>query len=242
MAAVSCEEELIGDHKLHATFSDHLITCYARPNALSSYILPIENGSPHIIFEPITADGLTEQIYSSHERFAELKEYYNDTKFNDTLYSAINYFLPYGAPLADPIASVEVTCDRDFDATHPAGTSLNDCFRFLSSSVKPFIDSGYKKTFDWTGIDPKHWYHVHGSPYKCRLHNSEHLHPVDKPLVQTTQEDMTLLVGSFDYGSGRSVFLLRFETVPAEKGEYTFTTVVRFAGDRELTTTAKYTF
>lgn len=175
---------------LHATFSDHLITCYARPKALSSYILPIENSSPHIIFEPIAANGLTEQIHSSDERFAELKEYYNDTKFNDTLYSAINYFFPYGAPLADP----------------------------------------------------KHWYHIHGSPYKCRLHNSEHLHPVDKPLVQTTQEDMTLLVGSFDFASGRSVFLLRFETVPAEKGEYTFTTVVRFADDHKLTTTAKYTF
>lgn len=241
--AVSCEEDIIGGGSLYGIFSDHFITCYARTNELSSYIVPIENGAPHIVVEPIATGGLTtEWIYSPDERFAELQEYYGDTHFNDTLYYATTYPSPYGTPLADPIASVEVTCDSDFDAAHPAGSSLNDCLHFLSSSVKTFIDSGYKTTFDWTGIDKRYWYHVFGSPYKCKLHHSEHLQPIDKPLTQTTQDDMTLLVGSFHDGYGNAIFLLRFETEPTEKGEYAFTTVVRFADGRELSTTAKYTF
>lgn len=242
-AAVSCEETIDGNYKLHAAFSDHFITCYARTNELSSYIVPIENGAPHIVVKPIATGGLTtEWIYSSDERFAELQEYYGDTHFNDTLYSHLAYQDPYGTPLADPIATVEVTCDSDFDAAHPAGSSLNDCLHFLSSSVKPFIDSGYQTTFDWTGIDERYWYHVYGTPFERKLQKSEHLHPVDKPLTQTTQDDMTLLVGSFYGGYGKAIFLLRFETEPAEKGEYAFTTVVRFADGRELSTTAKYTF
>jgi hypothetical protein len=39
--------------------------------------------------------------------------------------------------------SIDIVSDSDFDAEHPAGSSLGDIVLFLFQSLKPYIDSGY---------------------------------------------------------------------------------------------------
>ena len=46
--------------------------------------------------------------------------------------------------------SIWVFSDSDYDEAHPAGSSLNDIVRFVSTSPMPYIKSKYKKTYDWS--------------------------------------------------------------------------------------------
>lgn len=43
----------------------------------------------------------------------------------------------------DYITGINITADKDWDASHPAGSSLNDLFSFYSRSLLPFFSSGY---------------------------------------------------------------------------------------------------
>ena len=42
---------------------------------------------------------------------------------------------------------IEISCNKGYNAEHPAGTLLNDIVRLISGTPHPFIKSGYKKTF-----------------------------------------------------------------------------------------------
>ncbi len=48
---------------------------------------------------------------------------------------------------AKDIESIELTCDSDFDAKHPAGSSIMDIMEYQTTSFGPFVTSGYKGDF-----------------------------------------------------------------------------------------------
>lgn len=45
------------------------------------------------------------------------------------------------------MASIEVTSNKDYDESHPAGTSLNDCITIEFQSAYEYINSGYQEKF-----------------------------------------------------------------------------------------------
>lgn len=69
--------------------------------------------------------------------------------------------------------NLEVWSSADWDAEHPAGTSLNDLARFSSNTPWPYIQSGYTQ---------KYHEQLNGEYY-----------PVDKLISELTPDDMTLL-------------------------------------------------
>ena len=71
------------------------------------------------------------------------------------------------------IVNLEVWSSADWDAEHPAGTSLNDLARFSSNTPWPYIQSGYTQ---------KYHEQLNGEYY-----------PVDKLISELTPDDMTLL-------------------------------------------------
>ncbi len=174
------------------------------------------------------------------EFFDDAAEKYGDRYYNDTVYLDHSGNISC-EPLATPIVSIEVVCDRDFDGSHTAGTPLNDILIFRSSSPKKFIDSGYKDVFDWTGIDEEYEYHVRDL-YLSGLKGG-FLHPVVKRLDEITTEDMTLLVGQCGYRcSAANLFLLTFDTPPTESGSYDCTVTIRFEDGRTVTSAVTCTF
>ncbi len=56
---------------------------------------------------------------------------------------------------ATDFTSIDIKSNKDFDAEHPAGSSLKDIVRFVSFSPKRFIDSGYKDRSDWVSSKPQ---------------------------------------------------------------------------------------
>ena len=97
--------------------------------------------------------------------------------------------------------NLEVWSSADWDAEHPAGTSLNDLARFSSNTPWPYIQSGYTQ---------KYHEQLNGEYY-----------PVDKLISELTPDDMTLLP--------RGGFYFRFVTRPAQPGKHTL--FVRLTAD-----------
>ncbi len=52
-------------------------------------------------------------------------------------------YISGGSAFYPNISAINITCNIDFDANHPAGTSLNDCFEIEYSHYEQFNDDGF---------------------------------------------------------------------------------------------------
>ena len=135
------------------------------------------------------------------------KDFYNQLceKHNDVSYNrrVRVYFYDQGLNprCFRDFVNLEVSSSADWDAEHPAGTSLNDLARFSSNTPWPYIQSGYTQ---------KYHEQLNGEYY-----------PVDKLISELTPDDMTLLP--------RGGFYFRFVTRPAQPGKHTL--FVRLTAD-----------
>lgn len=91
--------------------------------------------------------------YSSSSTGLALKYYktlcdkHNDNDFHgrDALFDS-----PMKICYANDISGIELTCERDFDSTHPAGSSLLDIMQYNAYSFGPFVSGGYVENMsDW---------------------------------------------------------------------------------------------
>ena len=135
------------------------------------------------------------------------KDFYNQLceKHNDVSYNrrVRVYFYDQGLNprCFRDFVNLEVWSSADWDAEHPAGTSLNDLARFSSNTPWPYIQSGYTQ---------KYHEQLNGEYY-----------PVDKLISELTPDDMTLLP--------RGGFYFRSVTRPAQPGKHTL--FVRLTAD-----------
>lgn len=83
------------------------------------------------------------------EAFLAVCEKYGDTYYNRKLKTAVGHEMYYRNYFAEDFSSIRITSRSDFDDEHPAGTSLNDLFHFVSTSPYRYIQRGYTDEFDW---------------------------------------------------------------------------------------------
>lgn len=75
------------------------------------------------------------------EKYYELCEKHSDMSFNgDDRY----FDNPAKRCFAHDLASIELVSDSDFDASHPAGSSLLDIMNYSASSLTRWIRNGYR--------------------------------------------------------------------------------------------------
>ncbi len=74
------------------------------------------------------------------EQYIALKDKHGDNDFHgtDILFSSLTKIC-----YAHDISAIELTCERDFDSSHPAGSSLMDIMRYEAYSFAPFVYGGY---------------------------------------------------------------------------------------------------
>ncbi len=100
---------------------------------------------------------------------------HNDLSYNRRIgHSSPNFPHNY---LAFDLVAIHVTSSADFDAQHPAGTSLNDIVQFIAYTPYSFIQNGYPSS----DTKQDRWW--------------EELTLINKPLSQCTQEDFILTLG-----------------------------------------------
>ena len=168
--------------------------------------------------------------------YDSLCDKYGDTEYNEKVYYLVTFEEP--SRNASDLLSVKVYSDRDFDAEHPAGSSLADIIRFLSCSPKEYIASGYKSLYRY---DPElvspgfrsTWGYYYGRPDKEK---SEY-YPVDKMLCDIVPEDLMLLGPDVAYNPQRAhmkFFSLFFEKLPVVKDSHVITVEVTTDDGRVL--------
>lgn len=161
---------------------------------------------------------------------------HGDNKYN----KVVHYLIQFSEPLhnASDLLSVKIFSDRDFDAEHPAGTSLADIVRFLSCSPKEYIGSGYKIKYKY---DPEllsyEFRNTWGIYYRYSNKTEFEYYPIDKMLCDVTQDDLVLLghheICDSSYTPVKFCSLF-FEKMPVGSGEHLITVEITTDDGRVL--------
>ncbi|MDR1610500.1 MAG: hypothetical protein LBS08_03200 [Candidatus Symbiothrix sp.] len=139
----------------------------------------------------------------------------------------------WGFSFKGDIVSIDVVSNADFDAQHPANSSLNDIIRFLSVSLYPYIISGYKNTFDWERDLPESFQCEKSLRQQVNQNEASCYHPIDKKLSELTSEDLILV----DWNS-----FLVFEQQPDLSKEHELKVTVKMSDGRTFTPSIKKIF
>lgn len=149
--------------------------------------------------------------------FTTICEKYEDTFYNRKIRGYKDEIIR--SYFSNEFSYIEVVSDADFDAQHPAGTSLKDILRFVTISPLKYIQSGYTDTYDWGDISHlSDEFRVYVSYYTDYMSLNE-IHPVDAMLSEASYDDFKLL----GFGDRYSLFSLFFTAKPTAAGIHNFT-------------------
>ena len=114
--------------------------------SIDEYPVPSQSVVQFIINLRVTESTVNSHRYDIIDRqtdatkFKELAQ-----KFNDTEYNKINYMSPPPMMYVQS-ESLNIVSDQDYDATHPAGSSLNDLFLVKYACVDHILQNNYDMT------------------------------------------------------------------------------------------------
>ena len=179
------------------------------------------------------------------------------TQYNDLGYNRRTRFIgfPDGRSyVSNGIASIDVVSDTDFDTKHPASTSLANFVRLLSISPIRFIESGYRKTFDWHNNYPTDFLRETATFHRFILREIDgrnlyqNSFPISKLLSELEQSDFRLLgTGDKFYlpsSGSRNWFFgyLVFDKEPENLGTHNLTVTIYRTNGQVLSQTIEKTF
>ena len=148
-------------------------------------------------------------------------------KHNDLTYNKKREYRlspEWGVCSAIDFKEIDIVSNKDFDAEHPAGTSLKDIVRFVSVSPKKFIDSGYKETFNWRRNRPE----IFKKDYIIQImfqRETENYFPINMLLKDIGKDEMQMLPVN-THG------ILFFDKEPTAEKEHTLTVTI-YIGERK---------
>lgn len=150
------------------------------------------------------------------EYYNELVKKIGDTSFNYKIQEGLSYKSIIA--IADTLMSINITCDKAIDNSHPAGSNLNTIFSMYCEDPYAIIKNGYKPLTDAVhysldGMNSTFPYSLYGS-------NLSSVNLLEKPYI------------------GNNLFLI-LETAPENSGEYVFTVLVTNKSGKMLEKTAK---
>ena len=158
-------------------------------------------------------------------------------KHNDLTYNKKReYHLrpEWGVCSAVDFREIDIVSDKDFDAEHPAGTTLKDIVRFVSISPKKFIDSGYKDTFNWRRNRPE-IFKKDSIIQIMFLSETESYFPINGLLKDIGSDEMQMLPVN-THG------ILFFDKEPTAEKEHTLTVTIYIGARKKLVRTIMKVF
>ncbi len=196
-------------------FSKNFIDSYLIPNEIFTWI-------PVLKIEFLRWHGImTDTTITEWADFKTYSEKYGDTHYNRNKAQPI-------VVIADPLTSISIVSDKDYDELHPAGTPLDDVAVLFAFSPYKFIQNDYKDDED----EVPNWMYEYNEYYT--VGGTHGFKRIFKYLNELTQEDMTLL----DVHSFQIIFP---ENNPVSGEIHNLTVTIVYQG-RELVTTHEYEF
>ena len=166
------------------------------------------------------------------KRYDELCKIHNDLSYNKKRSYIV---VPiWGICSAIDFKEIDVVSNKDFDAEHPAGTSLKDIVRFVSVSPKKFIDSGYKETFNWEKNEPNFFAKDSMIPTMFQPESWNYF-PINGLLKDIGTDEMQMLPED-THG------ILSFDKEPTAEKEHTLTVTIDIGERKKLVRTITKVF
>ena len=166
------------------------------------------------------------------KRYDELCKIHNDLSYNKKRSYIV---VPiWGICSAIDFKEIDVVSNKDFDAEHPAGTSLKDIVRFVSVSPKKFIDSGYKETFNWEKNEPNFFAKDSMIPTMFQPESWNYF-PINGLLKDIGTDEMKMLPEN-THG------ILFFDKEPTAEKEHTLTVTIDIGERKKLVRTITKVF
>ena len=150
-------------------------------------------------------------------------------KHNDLTYNKkreYHHRPEWGVCSAVDFREIDIVSDKDFDAEHPAGTSLKDIVRFVSISPKKFIDSGYKETFNWRRNRPE-IFKKDSMVLSLFQREAENYFPINRLLKDMGRDEMQMLPAN-THG------ILFFDKKPTADKEHKLKVTIYIGNNRKL--------
>ena len=150
-------------------------------------------------------------------------------KHNDLTYNKKREYRlspEWGVCSAVDFREIDIVSDKDFDAEHPAGTSLKDIVRFVSISPKKFIDSGYKETFNWRRNRPE-IFKKDSMVLSLFQREAENYFPINRLLKDMGRDEMQMLPAN-THG------ILFFDKKPTADKEHKLKVTIYIGNNRKL--------
>lgn len=158
---------------------------------------------------------------AERDRYQELCQQNRDVTYNRTiLYGGLIWMEFPREFTVQSWKHIDLTSDADYDAAHPAGTSLADITEFGTVTAEPYIRSGYTDEYDWTKLqDDPFW-----KPTLERFTNQYSrfaLSPVKKQVTELAPADLKMMgpgKGGYD-----PIAVMRLTSLPTLEKAHVFT-------------------
>ena len=156
--------------------------------------------------EPVPSFAKSCSYDSNKSLYKQLCQKHHDNNYKEERYEHPNTpgINDAYTAVATDFVDIDITVSPAYDAAHPDGSSLADIIKVTFTTLKPFIDAGYKYTQNYS-----EW---NCDGMVCQTHPN-YYHCV-KMMNEMTARDMTLLGPSM---------ALEFTTPPTRSGAYTLT-------------------
>lgn len=112
--------------------TSHFITEY-----LVASEIAVENKNGTLCLKVLGDEYYTHYPSDISKEALELANMYNDNSYTGGIHPGAHPALAY------PLDKITICCDKDFDAEHPAGESLDDIAQLGFCSFYPFVENGY---------------------------------------------------------------------------------------------------
>jgi hypothetical protein len=168
--------------------------------------------------------GIEYSLRSPNERFKELAKLYKDTAYNNLV------VISAPASLSEPLLSISLVSDADYDMAHPAGIPLDDIVKLHSFSPLKFIQSGYKEFYIGNDDD------MYNGNILLGKRSGYYL--IHKYLNELEREELTLLTSS----ASDAGVCLRFLHLPTIENVHNITVTVTFQNGKILTANQRFVF
>ncbi len=113
---------------------------YAFSEVIKCKEVQVQDGKAIIFLAPDEEDDSFKVFKKGDDIYNELSLKHRDSFTGKLMDGAPG---PLGNCFAKDFTSIDIVCDRDFDASHPAGSSLADIVNYEVFSIYPWIRDGY---------------------------------------------------------------------------------------------------
>jgi len=188
----TCNSYILGYYSIPEVYASTTVFEDSKGNGYYQIELGIKNK------KIIPLSCVFKNFVSDNGMYEEYCRQHNDTTYHTRLVHSLNDSPLYTCSYpASNFTSISITCDGEWDTTHPAGNSLGDITTFVGISIEPFISKGYVKYNYELEDQPELFNAVYplGKGYGEKAY-----YPVSKLVDNLNKKDLALL------GDGRTAF------------------------------------